>query len=673
MPVTPTYPGVYIEELQSGVRPIAGVATSIAAFVGTFARGPLNQPIQIFSFGDFERNFGGLFENTETSYTIQQFFLNGGNEAWIVRVAGGSPVAASVILLDENSAGTLQATVGRQIGINSVDDPGEWGNNLRIDVDYNATDPSSEFNLVVSEITQANGREEVVQSEVFRNLGMTPGQTNYVLDVVNNGSKLIQLTHLDSGSNPNTNRPVSTGTNGDDASAAHATLVDNDQFNMTITLPDASTIVGACTLSFPGGATPTNVREVRGLLESAIRGALVGGNPTSDPLFTRASVEVVDGQNLRVSVGRTGSSYDPEIVITFTDTTGTPTDTMNLSGIGDIFPNVQQYVLGSSNNSAGTIGFRGNTAVGSNGSNADANALRGSDGTNKTGIYALRNVDLFNILCLPEASTLDTPGTNVNFTAVMSDATAFCEEERAFLVIDVPAEVVTMDDARDWMEANAGTRHKNAAVYYPRIRIPDSLNDNRLKEIGPSGTIAGLYSRTDAARGIWKAPAGIEARLRNVPELMYKLTDPENGQLNPIGVNCLRNFDVFGNVSWGSRTLVGADTLASDWKYVPVRRLALFIEETLFRGTHWVVFEPNDETLWAQIRLSVGSFMQGLFRQGAFQGTTPDKAYLVKCDSETTTQADIDLGRVNIYVGFAPLKPAEFVVIQIQQLAGQTQ
>ena len=141
--------------------------------------------------------------------------------------------------------------------------------------------------------------------------------------------------------------------------------------------------------------------------------------------------------------------------------------------------------------------------------------------------------------------------------------------------------------------------------------------------------------------------------------------------LNPLGINCLRTFPVYGNVCWGARTLDGADALASEWKYVPVRRFALFLEESLYRGTKWVVFEPNDEPLWAQIRLNVGAFMHNLFRQGAFQGTTPREAYLVKCDKETTTQTDINNGIVNILVGFAPLKPAEFVIIKIQQLAGQ--
>ncbi len=201
--------------------------------------------------------------------------------------------------------------------------------------------------------------------------------------------------------------------------------------------------------------------------------------------------------------------------------------------------------------------------------------------------------------------------------------------------------------------------------------MPDPLKENRLETFAPCGVMAGIFSRTDATRGVWKAPAGIEATLNGVVALSVKLTDGESGQLNPLGVNCLRSFPAIGHVVWGARTMRGADQLADEWKYIPVRRTALFIEETLYRGTQWVVFEPNDEPLWAQIRLNLGAFMQNLFRQGAFQGKSPREAYFVKCDKETTNQTDINSGIVNIVVGFAPLKPAEFVVIKLQQMAGQ--
>jgi phage tail sheath protein FI len=260
------------------------------------------------------------------------------------------------------------------------------------------------------------------------------------------------------------------------------------------------------------------------------------------------------------------------------------------------------------------------------------------------------------------------PDPGAILSKLWGEASALCNEERAFLIMDPEPSWVDTQTASTGVNAlRIGLTKDHSAVYFPRVKI---VENGREYIIGPAGAMAGLYARTDANRGVWKAPAGTEVRLR-VQELDEVLTDRENGVLNPLGVNCLRNFPVFGNVSWGARTLDGADQIGSEWKYIPVRRLALFLEESLFRGTQWVVFEPNDEPLWSQIRLNVGAFMQRLFRQGAFQGRTPREAYLVKCDAETTTQADIDLGIVNIVVGFAPLKPAEFVIIRIQQLAGQ--
>jgi phage tail sheath protein FI len=217
----------------------------------------------------------------------------------------------------------------------------------------------------------------------------------------------------------------------------------------------------------------------------------------------------------------------------------------------------------------------------------------------------------------------------------------------------------------------SGLATRNAALYFPRVLESDPKRDGQIDTFVPCGIIAGIMSATDAQRGVWKAPAGLDAGLSGIQGLSVTLTDDENGMLNHLGINCLRSFPAAGRVVWGARTLRGDDQLADEYKYIPVRRLALYIEESLYRGTKWVVFEPNDEPLWAQIRLNVGSFMHNLFRQGAFQGQSPRDAYFVKCDKESTTQNDIDLGIVNIIVGFAPLKPAEFVVIQLQQIAGQ--
>jgi len=293
--------------------------------------------------------------------------------------------------------------------------------------------------------------------------------------------------------------------------------------------------------------------------------------------------------------------------------------------------------------------------------------------TLKHGLYALEQADLFNLLCIPPyRSPVDPLDVDV---ILVGAAAAYCEKKRAMLIVDPPKDWTTKEAAKnkftDANNDNVGARSRNAAIFFPRLRQPNPLHDYQMEDFAPCGAVAGVFARTDGQRGVWKAPAGLDATLVGVPALSVQLTDKENGELNPLGVNCLRAFQAAGRVIWGARTLRGADQLADEYKYIPVRRLALYLEESLFRGIQWVVFEPNDEPLWAQIRLNVGAFMHNLFRQGAFQGSSPREAYFVKCDKETTTQNDINLGIVNVVVGFAPLKPAEFVVLKIQQMAGQ--
>ncbi|HYA99644.1 MAG TPA: phage tail sheath C-terminal domain-containing protein [Ktedonobacteraceae bacterium] len=281
----------------------------------------------------------------------------------------------------------------------------------------------------------------------------------------------------------------------------------------------------------------------------------------------------------------------------------------------------------------------------------------------KKGLYALEKVDLFNLLCIPPYNNDDVD------LDVISAAATYCEQRRAMLILDPPShwnnKQIVAQEMLDPVK-NLGTSSPNAMVFFPRVKRAGSW-----RSYTPSGAIAGIIARTDYQRGVWKAAAGLSATIAGISELSVPLTDPENGILNPLGVNCLRSMPSVGPVVWGARTLEGADILSSDWKYIPVRRLALYIEESLYRATRWAVFEPNDEPLWAQLRLSIGGFMNDLYRQGAFQGATPKDAYFVQCDSTTTLQTDIDKGIVNIYVGFAPVKPAEFVVLYIQPSAGQ--
>ena len=284
----------------------------------------------------------------------------------------------------------------------------------------------------------------------------------------------------------------------------------------------------------------------------------------------------------------------------------------------------------------------------------------------KTGMHALDGIapNIFNIMCIPAAANLDANG----FTAVISAAEKYCLDKQAFLIVDIPSTIDRKDKMLSWMETNDCLRHQNAATYFPRLEIPDPLNASSARNVGASGTLAGVYARADETRGVWKAPSGADAGLRGA-NVAVQLSDSDNRALSALGINALRNFPAIGNVSWGARTLAGSE--ASEWKYIPVRRLALYIEESLSQGSKWANFEPDDELLWSQIRLSFGAFMTKLFRLGAFQGTKAGDAFFIKCDEATTSQDDIDRGIVNIVVGFAPLKPAEFVLIYLQQLAGQ--
>jgi phage tail sheath protein FI len=273
------------------------------------------------------------------------------------------------------------------------------------------------------------------------------------------------------------------------------------------------------------------------------------------------------------------------------------------------------------------------------------------------GIHALDAVDIFNLIVIPGV---------MNSEALLA-AADYCRQRRAFLILDAPRTAQTPAQIEQAVRNAALPNSSYAAVYFPWINIPDALNGGQLRLTPPSGAVAGLFARTDASRGVWKSPAGKAAELIGASGLSYDLTDSESDALKALSVNCLRFFPA-GTVVWAARTLAES---TSEWKYISVRRLALFIEESIYRGIQWAVFEPNAEPLWSQVRLNVGAFLQNLFRAGAFQGNTPREAYFVKCDAGTTAQNDIDAGLVNVEIGFAPLKPAEFIVLTISTKAGR--
>ncbi len=299
------------------------------------------------------------------------------------------------------------------------------------------------------------------------------------------------------------------------------------------------------------------------------------------------------------------------------------------------------------------------------------------DPTQKTGIYALTDVDIFNLLCIPPDVRIDLN----NYVAAMDTsvqvyqaALAYCAARRAILLLDPPClwykqlKMGSLGDAvAEYItQIGGGDEARNAAIYFPHIKVADQLQQSMVLPFAPSGAVAGVIARTDATRGVWKAPAGTEATIDQIAGLQVNLTDADNGEVNLLGLNCLRTFSLYGPVVWGDRTLRGEAQLADEYCYLSVRRLALYIEESLKRSTLWATFEPNAEPLWTALKGEITAFMNTLKSEGAFY------AFSVQCDATTTTQAEIDQGVVKVLITFAPVKPAEFVVLYFQQTAGQT-
>ncbi|SFE85472.1 phage tail sheath subtilisin-like domain-containing protein [Nitrosomonas sp. Nm166] len=495
MPVAVSYPGVYIEEISSGVRTITGVATSIGLFIGWAPKGATDRAVRITNFPDYEREFGGLDTRSLLGYSVRHFFENGGSDTYIIRLVGAGNQIASVAI---NGNLTVSAS-----------SPGEWANKLRIRTTQRADDPLR-FRIDI-----INENNAVLES--FANLSMDEKEARFPPNVINGRSRLISVT------------------------ATNAATAPGD-----------------------------------GIVD--LKGTTAGADGT-----------------VLAPTGPNAAAFNTAVLKCF-----------DIGSLTD-------------------------------------------------------RIDIFNIVCVPGLTDAST----------LSSLQGYCREQRAFLIVDSPEGETVANMQANGTANITGDNATNAAIYYPWVRWADPMQAGAVRAFPPCGFIAGVYARTDATRGVWKAPAGSEASLNGAIGLELAMSDKENGQLNPLGINCLRVLPVYGNVVWGSRTLHGQNDRGSESKYVPIRRVTLFIEESLYRGTQWVVFEPNDEPLWAQIRLNIGAFMNSLFRQGAFQGRSPREAYFVKCDKETTTQDDINKGIVNILVGFAPLKPAEFVIIQIQQIAGE--
>lgn len=799
MPVTPpvTYPGVYVQEVPSGVRTIVGVSTSVAMFVGRAKKGILNKPFLCTNPTDFKKEFSYDTSVSEMPQHVKLFFENGGTKCYIMRIADGAE-PATVTLKNEDKKEVILVTA-KQAGIT--------GDFIRIAVTYGGQNPEVDFNMEIFQYEiDTNGRKSIVVSESYKNLSMDKNSPKYAIKYINQNSKLVILELKNTAPEAENGfsqslRPVQYSTTGtaeekaksirdawealigsnsdtnefevsvDGFGPVHIDLKSLDLSTFTVTkltdfknafknniksiintaLTDAGSAGVTVDVSVEDGPVPaaadtastllrissgntgnvfifpssTNDLAVPLMFGTAQGGIEIGANAKRRPAPSGISFRASDSAKLislaqlvqkdlkKITIGdeigfdttnseeqifknkiadtspltgdndgireklrlmRDGindyASDNPRKFFWKAELTGyrltiiqtqgddnliaNPFSTSTTDIAASFINNARYYSLGKTG--LGKFQTQGAEAA------SDGNPPKTTDYGNAFEIID-KEVDLFNLLVLPaDKDAAAKPVSNV-----WGKASKFCLKRRAFLLMDAP-DWKTVQAAQDEIaNYRIGLVKDHSAIFFPKLKVRRNGVED---EVGASGAIAGLMSRIDSTRGVWKAPAGTEADIRGISGINTHFTDNENGVLNPRAINTIRVFPN-GIVNWGARTMDGDDDFASEYKYIPVRRLALYMEESLYRGLKWVVFEPNDEPLWSQIRLNVGAFMHNLFRQGAFQGEKPKDAYFVKCDKETTTQDDINRGIVNIWVGFAPLKPAEFVIIYLQQMAGQ--
>lgn len=641
---TLTYPGVYIEEISSGVRPIEAASTSTAAFVGLAEMGP-DEATRVTSWTEFQRTYGSFISDSFLAHSVFQFFNNGGRQCYIVRVTHSDAAVANVTV--NNRAGT---PVG---GLTfSAKNAGAWGNSLLLQIEDGSLDPGNEFKVSIRrqadpEVVPANVKD-IAPLEVFDNLSIDKDLSNYVVAVLGSQSNLIDAQVLSA--NTSTQRGTHRGGFGPKlplgSLLGFQINLDGDGWQ-AVTLPAAA------------GATTAQLTDVAAAIQTAV-GALTRKKASTDAAaftgFTCTVATVAAQSRLVLQSGTTSATSSVRVQ---------PASTNDATGLLRLGP-------GNDGQSEDGIAVRrpavadvvqiGDAAVA-----APVTAITpGSDGTaavtETTFGTAFGRLD-----ALTDFSLLAVPGEGT--TAMMDLGMGYCANrplQDVFYLGETASHDDTADEAANFRK-QLTVANSYGALYFPWVKALDPTGQSRDPILlPPSGYIAGLYARIDASRGVWKAPAGTEASLNGVVGLAAELSDVQHGNLNPMGVDVVRRFPGSGVVVFGARTV----TSDPEWRYVPVRRTAILLRVSIYNGIQFAVFEPNDEPLWAQLRLNVGAFMMTLFRQGAFQGATPAQAFFVKCDGETTIQADIDAGVVNVLVGFAPLKPAEFVVVRISQTAG---
>jgi phage tail sheath protein FI len=639
-----TYPGVYMREVSSGVRPIQAASTSTAAFLGEAARGPIGKPVRIQNFTEFRSTFGGFLSTTYLAHAVFQFLNNGGSLCYVVRVAANAKAAAATIVHGGDTAHPALTLTASNAGV--------WGNALEVEVADSAADPDNLFDLVVF-LTSSGSREEV---ERHTDLSMDPTSPSFVESVLSIRSKYLVAADV-----KDSVHAVAGFLEGDNVPADQvAALLKPEQRALRISLDGD----GFQEITLAGESLDT-MEKLRAALETAIREVIPLRLDAEQNPYPGATVTVegtVDNapKALRITSGKTG----PQSRVAVRPAEANNRDAAKLlrlhsapvrrvDGAAVLRPTKagNPYLIGDGQENAHLKSPQKGT---------DGDTPQDDDYT--AAFRLLDTVGDISLIAVPGEGSEEVVAAGLNYCGNLRPLSD------CFFIADLLQQDDTPTEVEAWQTRLSGANSYGAA-YYPWLRMADPNGGPEAIDVPPSGFVAGIYARTDTQRGVWKTPAGIQASVAGSVGLTRELTDVEHGILNksPKSVCAIRHFPASGTVVWGGRTLSDGQ----EWRYIAPRRMAIFLRKSIFDGIQWAVFEPNDEPLWSQLRLNLNAFMMTLFRKGAFQGATPSQAFFVKVDSETTTQADIDDGVVNILVGFAPLKPAEFVVVQLSQKAGQ--
>jgi phage tail sheath protein FI len=609
-------PGVYVEEIEIGAKPIEGVSTSVAGFLGQTERGPIG-PRLVTGFEQFTRLYGGHINESYLAYAVDGFFRNGGQRCYIGRVVGNKPVASSL---------TLESSEIKDVILVEAKSAGSSGNEIKVKVEAASESvPSELFKLTVTGPIEGGG--ETV--ETYDNLSSNPVSDDYYEKRVNEDSNLVILERKGSGTPDNKEYTNLSG--GSEEATSSLTLASIEKTNVIKVEALGPGSWGNRIVVKVAKASLSKTDSTDGLFKLTVAyGKDAQPREDGDKLVGASVVEIYD--NL---------SSDPRSSDHYVKRVNGVSNMVVLEQLQPKAPEVKELTPLSG---------------GSDGDKVQKSDYQGTsdDPDKRSGLAAFEGIDEISIVCIPDENEVkDEDGANV----LTKPLVEHCENMKDRFAI-LSSKQSAGDVGGIWPPEDS----KYAAFYYPWIKVFDPLS-NTNKLVPPGGHIAGVYARSDQERGVHKAPAN--EVLRGANELQVNVSKEDQMTLNPRGVNCIRAFPGRGIRVWGART-TSSDPL---WKYVNVRRLFLFIEESIDEGTQWVVFEPNNERLWARVRQTINQFLTGVWRDGALMGNNQDEAFFVRCDRTTMTQDDIDNGRLIVLIGIAPVKPAEFVIFRIAQVA----